>query len=120
MASTIYMEQKETASEAAQGAAQEASPLPPQSEIATWTRRAWLSSNTATLLAAAYAPRLAPELGSHFLPFVSFSRRGLVPDAGQHSERIEPGPVEALAKQAVEAARAAGAQYADARLTRVV
>src|ERR1051326_5742701 len=33
---------------------------------------------------------------------------------------LEPGPLEILAQQAVDAARAVGASYADARLTRTV
>ena len=83
-----------------------------------WTRRQWLTSQTLTL--AALAPqgvlrramlRRPPEVTSS-----GTTRRMLAPAA----DRLDPAPWEALARRAVEAAQAAGARYAEARLTRQV
>lgn len=66
-----------------------------------WSRRSWLASQAAVLAAVTVPSRW-------------WDRRT------RHAERLDTAPWQALAQQAVDAAHAAGARYADARLTRVV
>ena len=86
-------------------------------------RRAWLKRHVVGLLAL--TPSVPPIAGWGLLP------RPSTPGQASHSAdraargarqavRLDPAPWQALAQRAVEAAQAAGAQYADARLTRLV
>lgn len=82
-----------------------------------WSRRAWLARNGAAAALGALVP------GSTF-PLHSPATRTSLPrdDSGPLSpplERIAPGLMQTLALRAVDAATSAGAQYADARLTRI-
>ena len=90
-----------------------------------WPRRTWLQSHAVTLAA------LATGTGQAMPRLVTPRRWGRVSrrsatlaewqaQAARHAGQLEPAPWEALAQQAVDAARTAGAQYADARLTRIV
>jgi TldD protein len=81
--------------------------LSPQS---SWSRRHWLVHNAATLTVLAGAPTVGrrsvgvdPILMAH---------------AARQAVSLDPTPWEGLARHGVDAARAAGAQYADVRLTR--
>ena len=81
----------------------------------SWTRRNWLTTHAVTLTAFALrAPTLSRRRASRR------SHRPLDATAAARAARLDPAPWQALAQQAVEVARAAGAQYADARLTRQV
>ena len=82
-----------------------------------WTRRTWLARNSAALLVAATPSALRRRSAGIRQPRVD--RAQAVRMTG-HVARIEPERFEALARQGVEAARAAGARYADVRLTRTV
>ena len=75
-----------------------------------WSRRQWITSQTLGLMAL--APRGARAATTRLPEPTARSAR--------HAERIDVTPWEAFAQQAVDAARAAGARYADARLTRLV
>ena len=86
---------------------------------AGWSRRAWLArvGSSATLLA--FAPSPLQALRREAL----IRRRPPHPHAWPDTPSSMPlpaGPMQALAVRAVDAATSAGAQYADARLTRVV
>lgn len=85
-----------------------------------WTRRLWLTNQSLNLAAiAAWSPRRSadPQRGS-FSGRVGLAAR--TTRVAAQTERLDAAPWQALAQQAVDAARAAGARYADARLTRVV
>lgn len=84
----------------------------------TWTRRAWLTAATPTSALIALLP------GRRWRDGPSFRRHGgatvretPTPEAILPAD---PKQLQTLAQRAVEAARAAGARYADARLTRIV
>lgn len=93
---------------------------PPRSN-ARWSRREWLAANAAALVASGTAASVA-----HGMSLVRLSRSPAfnTDDAVLTAERARPladvAAWESLAARAVDAARAAGASYADARLTRVV
>lgn len=81
-----------------------------------WTRRAWLTHQTLGMAVlvpwsrrAKTVYRSAESLGS-----LEFER------LTAQSTQVEPGPWQALAQRAVDAARGAGARYAEARLIRTV
>ena len=80
---------------------------------APWTRRAWLTTATVqtgvVLTRPVWAARRPPP------GWAAQSTR-----ARAAAERLDPAPLLALAQTAVDAARSAGAQYADARFTRDV
>lgn len=85
-----------------------------------WTRRHWLTSQTLGMAA------LLPGV-SRFSRQGTLWRRGIAAAAtargvrvARQAERLDPAPWQALAQRAVDAARSAGARYADARLTRIV
>ncbi|HXC25532.1 MAG TPA: TldD/PmbA family protein [Gemmatimonadaceae bacterium] len=78
------------------------------------SRRAWLARQTA--LWGAASPRWRWGLDAPR----RVTRGGHGPSVGTTAERVDPGPMQVLALRAVEAARSAGATYADARLTREV
>ena len=88
-----------------------------------WCRRAWLATN----FRAAVGTSVFGTFGSlpyQQLPVGRVQQHGASADvasriAGQ-AERADPAVVGDLAQRAVEAARAAGAIYADARVTRIV
>jgi TldD protein len=90
-----------------------------------WTRRDWLAVTAVqTGALAALAPwrstasgklRSSVNRSSNVSSDESSKAR-----AAAHAELLDPGQSQQLAQQAVDAARSAGAQYADARLTRVV
>ena len=85
-----------------------------------WDRRQWLTTQLRALTAMMAAPALRGRFGIGRAP--SSPSHLSLPRAlsASHAERLDPAPWEALAQQAVDAAHAAGAQYADARLTRIV
>lgn len=82
-----------------------------------WTRRAWLFNTTRTALSAvAGTPLLrgrAPRVARH-------TPRRVPQISTPNAERLDPTPWQALALRALDAARSAGAQYADVRLQRTV
>jgi TldD protein len=81
-----------------------------------WTRRGWLQA-AAGLASMAVAPR------GWLLPSVAAAPRGWLPSgtvAGAAASPADFALLEQWAQQAVEAARTAGASYAEARLTRTV
>lgn len=82
-----------------------------------WTRRAWLTRNAA-VLAAGVPLRRAWASSWHVRP--TSLDAATAARVATHAVRIEPGPLEALVQRAIDAARTAGARYADARLTRTV
>ena len=83
----------------------------------SWTRRSWLTNQAVTLAAfALQAPIISRRRAYPSRPRAAADAATVT----ARSARLDPGPWQALAQQAVEAARAAGAQYADARLTRQV
>ena len=83
-----------------------------------WTRRAWLVT-TGSMSAAALVGRRAFAAPS-VQPPPSKDAGAVRARRAAHASRLDPGPVQALAQRAVEAATAAGASYADARFTRTV
>ena len=88
---------------------------PVNSPVATptlWTRRAWVTSNVSTTAALLVAPQLRRRAGRPIRPTTArFAEQGALHD---------PQRWQALVQRAVEAAQRAGAQYADARMTRTV
>ena len=96
-----------------------------RAHVRLWGRRAWLlhNSHTAITLSAASTlvtrwPRGGAAHGT--TPYRSTVSGDTAARMVSHADRIDPRAVEALATRAVDAARAAGATYADARLTRIV
>ena len=90
--------------------------------IEVWNRRRWIMSH-ALGMTALVPQRWLPHATRH--PAVP--RHAHRSDAAQraartvrHAERLDPALWQRLAQHAVDAARAAGADYADARLTRMV
>jgi TldD protein len=85
-----------------------------------WSRRRWLQSQAVTLAAALV--RFPAARARSGRPSIASS--GGTSDRATRMARqaapLDPGPWQALAQQAVDAARAAGARYAEARLTRSV
>ena len=82
-----------------------------------WTRRAWLGSQTrafAILGAATRTLHWENRASVHSARTVGMH----VPDRREVAARLDVGPLQALVHQAIDAATAAGAQYADARVTR--
>jgi TldD protein len=79
-----------------------------------WTRREWLSVNGVAIAAMAGTPR--GLLATSARATSPLPQRGFTPAA----EHVDAATWESIAQQAVDAARAAGAAYADARLTRTV
>ena len=77
------------------------------------TRRAWLTHN-AVLLGTAVPRRAIPRHTPVFQDAAQADR------VAAHAVRLDPTPLQTLVQRAVEAARASGARYADARLTRSV
>ena len=77
-----------------------------------WNRRAWIASQTYGVAALMAPVRPRVILGGHW--DCDATRRAA------HAERLDPGPWRALVQRAVEAARTAGARYAEARVTRRV
>ena len=105
-------------------------PLPLQSSLsptmAAWTRRRWLASQVLALgtivgqpLMAQRGPR-AGRRGVHRAAKPATARAAQAARLAAQAERLDPAPWQALAQQAVDAARSAGATYADARLSRIV
>ena len=88
-----------------------------------WTRRRWLIGHASSLAAIVASSPLVrgPRLSWRSRP-PGAATRPPVPSARfvAHREHIDPYSWATLAQQGVDAARTAGAQYADARLTRVV
>jgi TldD protein len=85
-----------------------------------WTRRRWLQRHAITLAAALVRRPAAGARSGR--PSVA-SPGGTIDRATRmalQAAPLEPGPWQALAQQAVDAACTAGARYAEARLTRVV
>jgi TldD protein len=86
-----------------------------------WGRRDWLVHNAqavAHVAVTASTATLWPHIAR--VPYGSSVGAETAARAAAHAERLDFGPVEALARRAVEAAQAAGATYADTRLTRIV
>lgn len=80
-----------------------------------WTRREWLGRQTMGVAL------LTTRLGGWSSRGGNSTARGALPARGTpHVVPIDPDPWQALARRAVEAATAAGARYAEARLTRRV
>ena len=88
-----------------------------------WRRRDWLTHQVhaavaASVLGTRVSPwRRASTRVAHDHLLVSDERAARV---AAQAQRLDPTVVEALAQRAIDAARAAGATYADARLTRIV
>jgi TldD protein len=82
--------------------------------MSQWTRREWLERNAAAMLAAMPASRLVriEHRGVHGLAGLARTDAETAVDASPTSDR------QALAQYTVDTAMHAGAQYADARLTR--
>lgn len=80
-----------------------------------WSRRAWLARTGGSAALVALAPRLT----SWPAPGRATPSHPLWPELPTTAS-LPPGPAQALALRAVDAAKSAGAQYADVRLTRVV
>ena len=78
-----------------------------------WTRRAWLTRNAVMLLVATHRRGLGRPT-RHAIPASAAAR------FAAQSVRQNLEPWHALAQRAVDAAQQAGAQYADARLTRTI
>ena len=88
-----------------------------------WTRRRWLAGQTGRLVAIVAASPLVRGPRVSWRPAFSATATPGTPSRARlaaHREHIDPTSWATLAQQGVDAARAAGAQYADARLTRVV
>ena len=88
-----------------------------------WTRRRWLAGQTRRLAAiVAASPLVRGPRPSWRSPLPAVGTPSTPSDArlAAHREHIDPTAWATLAQQGVDAARTAGAQYADARLTRVV
>ena len=85
-----------------------------------WSRRAWLgeTSRAAAILAVAPLSPLAARWGQVHAPALSAGRPAW--SVGPTAAVLPVEPMQALALTAVEAAKAAGAVYADAKLTRIV
>jgi TldD protein len=79
-----------------------------------WTRRSWLTTTTVQTSALV----LLPSWTSRIHP--AHERPALPAHATDHIAHLPPAQLQVLAQRAVDAARTAGAQYADARLTRTV
>ena len=92
----------------------------------SWTRRDWLARNSAAILVASHpalwsgSNRTQNGLGAGRTNGRIKVDAELAARVASHAELMGPDQMEALAKSAVEAARTAGAKYADARLTREV
>ena len=87
----------------------------------TWGRRDWLmhqvhSAVAASSLSAVIRPGSSRTVTKTTRPGTATR----VTRVAEQARRLDPAPIEALAQRAVDAARAAGATYADARLTRIV
>ena len=85
-----------------------------------WTRRTWLTRNAAILVAVRHRgwrhSMQSSRSSSMLAPISSTTTARLAAQA----VRQPPEPWQVLAQRAVEAAQHAGAQYADARLTRTI
>ena len=83
-----------------------------------WTRRTWLQRHLhmAAMVVSARRPRIirGPAARRSRLPSATRAR------VAAQADHIESALPQGLAQQAVDAARSAGAQYADVRLTRTV
>ena len=96
-----------------------------EQDLSRWTRRAWLATQSQALVFVAL--RLARlSAGTSGIASVGGcgSRRTAAPLASPQGAssavRLDMGPLQALVQHAIDAAMAAGAQYADARVTRSV
>ena len=88
----------------------------PAGEAFVWSRRRWLTSHTLGL--AALIPSGIPRRsGSKWWPATSEAQRATLARQGEFADVTS---WEGLAQRAVETAHAAGARYADARVTRLV
>lgn len=86
----------------------------PSVVVRTWTRRNWLTVTSTSSLAAVLP---AWRINSRGTPRASADLRARV---AAQAEFLDVGPAQAIVQQAVDVARSAGAQYADAKMTRVV
>lgn len=91
--------------------------VPPSVSPSVWSRRAWVALHTPLLAAPAlrWRDRFAPQTVLNAFPSRISDASGLEPLADDELTAWEQ-----LAQHAVDAAKRAGAQYADARLTRTV
>ena len=74
-----------------------------------WDRRAWLVHNA-----------MVSTVGSAIVRRIRFISRGIIERRAAQAVRLESDPLTRLVQGRVDAARTAGARYADARLTRTV
>lgn len=90
------------------------------SSVATshWTRRGWLTRTTQVTLAAMvpFSRARAAAMSSG----VSYRDPAVGERLSLQARLAEPGPLQALVQRSLDAARSAGAPYADVRLTRTV
>ena len=91
-----------------------------------WSRRRWLTSQMVAMATGVIQPERLVRWGRNAAGWASASQyRPSSPldraaRAAKQAEGLNFAPWQALAQQAVDAARTAGARYADARLTRIV
>ncbi len=82
-----------------------------------WSRRQFVGRGTSALALTTASPTLG-RLSPYLTPSLATGRPTWLPATS--AERADPARLKQLALQAVDAAKAAGAQYADVRLTRTV
>ena len=82
-----------------------------------WTRRRWLAQQTGTAMAGLLVGTRRRHLLGRWTPRLDVEQRARL---ARQSLPLNATPWEALAQQAIDVAHSAGAQYADARLTRLV
>ena len=88
-----------------------------------WSRRAWLAYHgfgLAILRAGALTNTNALKARARGQSLSEQQRAVRAARVARHAEQIDPGPWKILAQRGVDAARAAGARYAEVRLTRTV
>lgn len=89
--------------------------------LSSWTRRAWLVRHThmAAVLAAAIPFRHVRAV-TYRNAGVPYHEPEIAKRLARQASLADPGPLQAMVLRTLDAARAAGARYADARLTRTV
>lgn len=87
--------------------------------FSVWTRRAWVTRTTQMAAALAGAPRQKTR-ASAAIGGVDYRDPATAARLVRQSVLADSGPLQALVSRALDAARSAGAQHADVRLTRTV
>ena len=85
-----------------------------------WSRRRWLGESSRAVALASLVPRSRDEIATYIARAETGYPHQDVGDPRRTALPIAPGIMQDLAVRAVEATKAAGAAYADARLTRLI